>query len=304
MSTLDPADEAGVRALVARARDADGVAPLNEQALLALRGSGRPRHHVVRDGAGIVGYAQADPGAGTAQLVVDPRHRRAGHGSALLNALAADGSLPVWAFGDLPAARAFAASRGLTPVRGLVVMARPLAPTPEPQLPAGLTLRGFTPDDAEAFLALNARAFAGHPEQGRFSLADLTARMAEPWFVPAGLILAVDATGLVGFHWTKRHPGTTGEVYVLGVDPKAQGRGLGKLLLQAGLAHLAAQGCTEVILYAEADNAPAVALYRAAGFEVRNTDVLYASRASTPARPHDTNEVTPAPDAATGLPQR
>ena len=67
---------------------------------------------------------------------------------------------------------------------------------------------------------------------------ELAERRSEPWFDPAGLFLAFgdaatdQAGALLGFHWTKVHldqPGL-GEVYVLGVDPSAQRRGLGQLL--------------------------------------------------------------------------
>ena len=92
---------------------------------------------------------------------------------------------------------------------------------------------------------------------------------------PAGLILAEDASGVVGFHWTKRHDATTGEVYVLGVDPEASGRGIGKALLWAGLHHLRDIGCHEVELFVDADNEPAVELYERAGFAIVRTDVLY-----------------------------
>ena len=53
--------------------------------------------------------------------------------------------------------------------------------------------------------------------------------------------MAVDEhTGaLLGFHWTKVHSADLGEVYVVGVDPAAQGRGLGATLTLVGLHHLA-----------------------------------------------------------------
>ena len=105
------------------------------------------------------------------------------------------------------------------------------------------------------------------------TLADLREREAEPWFDPAGLLLAVDADGtLLGFHWTKQHDADTGEVYVVGIAPDAQGRGLGRVLTLAGLHHLASRGVVEVILYVEEDNLPARRLYEGLGFTHADAD--------------------------------
>jgi mycothiol synthase len=187
--------------------------------------------------------------------------------------------------GNTPAARALAATHGLLPARELLIMTRPLLePVPEPPLPPGTTLRTFVVgQDEEEWLGVNARAFRGHPEQGRLSRSDLEERMAEPWFDPAGFFLAVrtDAEGaerVVGFHWTKQHPDGLGEVYVLGVDPSAGGGGLGKSLLARGLQHLRERGNTSVQLYVEADHGRAVALYAGYGFTVASRDVMYAQR--------------------------
>jgi mycothiol synthase len=149
---------------------------------------------------------------------------------------------------------------------------------PEPAPPAGVMIRSFRPGaDEDAWLAVNARAFADHPEQGRITSADLAERMAESWFDPAGFLLAERDGRVIGFHWTKEHGAGLGEVYVLGVDPDAAGGGLGKALLYAGLRHLRNAGDTEVELYVESDHPTALGLYRGAGFVERTRDVLYRS---------------------------
>lgn len=113
------------------------------------------------------------------------------------------------------------------------------------------------------------------------TLADLQARMAESWFDPAGFLLAVDRAGqILGFHWTKVHPGTAsqpelGEVYVVGISPSAQGSGLGKALTLAGINYLRQRGLAEIMLYVDADNTAAVALYRKLGFNTWDVDVMY-----------------------------
>jgi mycothiol synthase len=149
-------------------------------------------------------------------------------------------------------------------------MRRPAGPV-EPA-PTDVTIRTFTAGDEGAFLAANAAAFADHPEQGSLTLEDLRHRMAEPWFDPAGFFLAEDGGALLGYHWTKVQPDGTGEVYVVGVTPAAQGRGLGRALVVRGLEHLQSR---DVVLYVESDNAAAIRLYRSLGFGHVASDAQY-----------------------------
>jgi mycothiol synthase len=199
-----------------------------------------------------------------------------------------DGRLRLWAHGDHPSAGALALSLGFERSRVLFQMRRQLTTAlPEPVLPAGVRLRAFEPGrDDEEWVRLNARAFADHPEQGRWTLADLHVRLGEPWFDPAGFLLAerVADGRLVGFHWTKVHGGRSGnghghepigEVYVLGVGPDAAGTGLGTALTLAGLHYLRERGLTRAMLYVDESNAKAVALYRRLGFALWSTDVAY-----------------------------
>ncbi len=289
---LPDADARAVRALADAARAVDGVAPLSEQPLLWLAGGGTGVVHLLlpgpdgADGGAPAGYAQLDvrdPALATAELVVAPEHRRRGLGSALLTAVrdaAAErgaGTVSVWAHGDLPASRALAAAHGLPVTRELWQMAlEPVVVPPLPPLPDGVTVRPFQPGrDEDAWVAVNARAFAAHPEQGRLTRADLEARMAEPWFDPAGLLLAEGDGRLLASGWTKVVDPAEGEIYALGVDPDAQGRGLGPALTARMLAHLADRGVRRVVLYTEGDNAPAIRVYRAAGFVRSAVDVVH-----------------------------
>lgn len=303
---LTPRQAGLVLELSAAARTADAVAPLSEQTMLHVRhgaelGSGG-RDWLVTTSGGVVGYAHLDPpdppdpagadpaGADQAlsgELVVHPAHRRRGHGTALVSALAAaagERGIRIWAHGDLPAAAEFAKATGFTRARELWQMLLTLrdAAIPEPVFPPGVTLRTFvTGADEEAWLAVNRRAFAHHPEQGSWTRADLELRESEPWFDPAGFFLAERSGRLAGFHWTKVHPsggtdgGPIGEVYVVGVDPAGQGGGLGRALTIAGLDYLRALGLAEVMLYVDGDNTPAVRLYERLGFRRWHTDVMY-----------------------------
>jgi mycothiol synthase len=280
LDRLTPATAADVLTLVAAADEADGVHPLSEDGVLGLRGSGRT-HLLASSDDALAGYAYLDGTSG--ELVVHPKHRLRGHGTALL-AAAGPGPLQFWAHGDEPAARAFAEKAGFTRSRVLWQMRRPLAELPQLPLPAGVAVRAFVPgaDDA-AWLAVNSRAFAHHPEQGRWTADDLRLRFGEPWFDPAGFLLAVDPADdrVLGFHWTKVHPAegaqpAIGEIYVLGVDPGGHRRGLGAALSVAGLRHLAGLGLSEALLYVDESNTAGVALYRRLGFQIFSTDVMYS----------------------------
>ncbi|RZU50512.1 mycothiol synthase [Krasilnikovia cinnamomea] len=317
---LTPEESAAVLAVAEAAAAADGVFALAEDTVLAVRhapasasasgadagpdtagtgadgdaaGVGAARVHLLSFADdGLAGYAyldRSDPGAPSGELVVHPRHRREGYGTALLAAVASavpGATLSVWAHGDGAAARTFAEGAGFARARVLWQMRRPLTePLPDVPLPAGVTVRHFRPgfDDA-GWLRLNARAFADHPEQGRWTETDLRLRMAEPWFDPEGFLLAVDvADTLLGFHWTKVHPARgdvprMGEIYVLGVDPGGHRRGLGAALSLAGLQHLAQRGVRDALLYVDESNSAAVALYQRLGFTVFAADVSYQKR--------------------------
>ena len=275
--------------LISAATEFDGVAPVGDQVLREL-GHQRTQHLTATDDDGrVTGYLNLTPEM--AELVVHPGHRRRGAGTALIRAALerSGGHNRFWAHGTLPAATATADALGLVPVRELMQMRRSLRDVPDAEVGNGVRIRtyGGPGDDAE-LLRVNNAAFAWHPEQGGWTQADIEERRAEPWFEPAGLFMAVDSeTGrLLGFHWTKVHGAPAdglGEVYIVGVDPGAQDRGLGRLLTVVGmqglaerLADAAAPADPVVMLYVESDNTAAVRTYERLGFTVHSVDTAYA----------------------------
>lgn len=299
MDQVSTQDAAGIRKLAGSAREVDGVDPLSEQTLLSLertRGSGV--HVVIAGDDGPLGYAfvehAGERGSG-AEIVVDPSARRADLGRRLLHTASTQApDVRFWAHGDLAEAQAFAQSEGLVVVRELVKMHRPVSQDDEfcTELPPGFTARTFRPSDIDSWVEVNSAAFAAHPEQGRMTAQDITARMAEPWFDPEGFFLVFDerkgearqasedgnntrSARLAAFHWTKTVK-DEGEVYVVGVHPDYQGHGLGGCVTALGLAHLQERGLRTVTLYVEGDNDAALHTYKRQGFTRRSTDVMYA----------------------------
>jgi mycothiol synthase len=145
-------------------------------------------------------------------------------------------------------------------------------------------VRAFTPDDADAFLRVNNRAFSWHPEQGNMTPDGLRDRMAEPWFDADGFLLHERDGRLAGFCWTKVHgpdpalgDPAMGEIYAIAIDPDFHGQGLGGPMTLAGLDWLAQRGLEVGMLYVESDNEAAVRTYERLGFTVHHIDRSYVS---------------------------
>jgi mycothiol synthase len=297
---LDDALQGEVRQLLLQARGVDGSPEVAAKGPLPPQFRGG-RHLLARRTDGeLVGYAHLDTegdsfGRQVAELIVRPDARHQGTGTAMVEALVdragavvPQDRLRVWAHGDHPGAARLAEREGFSRARELLVMHTRVPEAgqgwPEPDLPEGVTIRTFEPGrDEQALIDVNARAFDWHPEQGRLSVDELRATEREGWFDPAGFFLAERDGELLGFHWTKIHPAQVGrfgdepvgEVYVVGVDPGAQGGGLGKALTLSGLRYLRDRGLGQVILYVEGDNTPAVAVYSKLGFVPHEVDAQY-----------------------------
>lgn len=282
-------DFAVVRDLIRDAERADGHRPLSDHLWLDLVDGGREGF------AGLVAwepghdhpvaYAQISKGhdSFSLELVVHPHHRYEMHliGPEILEAAIEEvastggGHLHWWVFEPTIGHEEVARIAGLLPGRVLHQMRRPL-PLSADESAQKLEVRAFRRGiDEEAWLAVNNRAFAHHPEQGGWDMDTLTSRLAQPWFDPSGFVIHEIDSRMAGFCWTKVDPDLDpqlGEIYVIAVDPDFHGRGLGTALVVAGLNNMAERGLREAMLFVDADNKSAVEMYERLGFRIRRTD--------------------------------
>lgn len=173
----------------------------------------------------------------------------------------------------------FAIDNGFTPDTPLLHMRCDLPLAAHHHVPPGFTTRPFRPGvDDEEWLSVNARAFAGHPEQGEWTQAELAARLAEPWFDSEGFLIHEIEGRIAGYCWTKTHRSIPpyGEIYVIGVDPAHHGKGLGRALTIAGFARLSSLGLRHGVLYVAGDNAAAIGLYESLGMRTVHRDEVFA----------------------------
>jgi mycothiol synthase len=278
--------------LIEAATRADGHEPLGEHKFLRLkRGDDLSAAVLAFEDGELAGYAHtvtygADERRASCEFVVHPGFRRRGIGSTLLSQALSQAEvqraarMDLWAYNDTQASQRIAAQFGFRPSRRLLHLhrhvARPLAGVTAP----GANLRPVRPGiDDEAWLALNNRIFAGHPENGQWTLEDLRARMGQPWFDAEDvLMLEVDGQ-LAGFCWLKVEErgdeGRVGEIYVIGVAPEYQGRGYSRHLLAQSLIRLRARNVDVVAIYVDESNERAIALYETSGFHYHHVDVCY-----------------------------
>jgi mycothiol synthase len=196
-----------------------------------------------------------------------------------LAAVATGGGGPVfvWVSEPTPDDDAVATAAGLSVGRDLFEL-RVRLPVEAPG--TDVVVRPFRAGDEDAWVEVNNRAFAWHPEQGGWTGDMLRERLAEPWVDLDGFLVHERDGRLAGFCWTKVHADhepPLGEIYVIAVDPDLHGLGLGRALTLAGLDWLHRRRGVDVgMLYVDGSNTAAMRLYEKLGFEPHHIDRAYA----------------------------
>jgi mycothiol synthase len=297
LNHLFKSQQESVLALIKAAHDFDGTPAIAEHVLLHLRHGGdkSDSHIVIEENQQVIAYAHLDTtdlvAGPSVEAVVHPQHRGKGLGVLILKeAIKMCGDRTrIWSHGDLPPAKAIAASLKLERLWSNLLMSKPIGEI-QP-VTSKYPIRTFIPGlDNQAFLALNNKVFADYPDQGGWSEDDLKMRLNESWFDDKGFFVAEDESELIGFCWTKIHGAHThshngsdedhghealGEIYVLAVNPDYKGQGIGRDLTITGLNYLKYQGLNNVMLYVGVENKPAFNLYKSLGFNEFGSDVMY-----------------------------
>lgn len=297
VDSLGPRDAADAAGLLTAAEEADGYPSISERARLDVeqRSGAATRSLLLREdgahGGALCGYGILERAQGRwlLEMAVHPARRQPDGGperallEAAQEAVAASGgaTMTVWVRGGDASRPAWLPAREFEAVRQLLQLRAPLpVETARRSQDRPPSVRPFHPGrDEEAWLEVNRRAFSRHPEQGSWTLADLQRRERAPWFDPGGFLVHEVNHRIAGFCWTKVHRSPVmGEIYVIGVDPDFQGRGLGRALTVAGLDHLATRGVPEAMLYVEGSNVAALALYRSLGFTEHHRETAYQAQ--------------------------
>lgn len=303
LNQLTPGQQQRVLSLIQSATQHDQVPPISDHILLHLRHGGdkQDSHLVIYEDNNpnhqIVGYAhldQTDLVAGpSVELVVDPKLRQGDIGNQLLQAAIkiCGKRLRLWSHGDLITTNKLALYNNFQKIRTVLQLHMGLSQIYEVKWPdSDLTIRSFLPQlDSTAWLSLNNKVFANHPEQGNWSLDDLNLRLKEDWFDEKGLFIVEKGNQIIASSWTKIHGASThdhgdahihdhsaiGEVYVTAVDPQYAGGGIGRALTLTALNYLKYQGLNDVILYVDEENTAALNLYKSIGFVQSGKDILF-----------------------------
>jgi mycothiol synthase len=177
--------------------------------------------------------------------------------------------------------------RGFTVARSFLRLVRSLRePVPEPQLPAGFTLRAMCSDDPpEHWVAMFNESFIDHWNHQPMTVEQLVYYNSEPTYrsdldliaVAPGGTFAAFCVCFIDPQENERTGRSEGWIGVLGTRRGYRKIGLGRAMLWAGMQKLKAEGMDTVLLGVDAQNpSGALRLYEAAGFRRKFASSVYS----------------------------
>lgn len=279
-----PEDVTALDALITVVEECDGHRPIGEHKYLSLL-HGDPEETVglvmetpSRELVGYAALSEFPDATWGLELAMHPLHRSKEDFDVMIAAAvdlcAGKGGARIRAWAFQPRLSAELEAAGFVPERELRQLRIPLPTDENPRFPPSVEVRAFRPGtDESTWLAVNNAAFEGHPENGEWTHDIIADRRRQDWWDPEGFRMAWEGGRLVGSCWTKVHEGDVGEIYIISVAPEEQGRGLGRALVLEGLRYLCEErGCAEGMLYVDASNRAAIALYEDMGFGLDHVD--------------------------------
>ena len=146
-------------------------------------------------------------------------------------------------------------------------------------LPPSVTLKPLEPGDLEALVEADNEFFADHwgsqprsLSEWRYQLIDSRPQDPTLW------VIAWHNDKIIGeclCHASLQGAPGDGWIAIVGVRRRWRGRGVGRAVLASGLQQLYRAGFETASLHVDAENAPAIHLYRSLGFEVARTRLHY-----------------------------
>ena len=260
---------------------------------------GRPNYSPEQDlflveiAGNLVGYLDVLPELTIGRVILNcwihPEHRRQGiatklldyavHRAKELGAKVAHVEIPQ----DNAVAKSVLAKLGFRFVRRFLHLKLNLAKVHRQDMEqATLGCRHLQRGEEDKLTQIQNRSFAGIWGYNANTVAAITYRINLSNCSPEDVVLTCAGDKIIGYCWTEitgEGEATSGErkgrIFMLGADPDYRGKGVGKRVLLAGLAHLKNKGLPVAELTVDSENKAAGALYQSVGFAVRTSSLWY-----------------------------
>ena len=159
---------------------------------------------------------------------------------------------------------------GFTKVRTYLDMLWNMDELAELELPEGYSVLSFQTGDTPLLTQVQNDAFTGSWGFCPNTEEQIEYRTQMPNTSKDGILFLMEGNSPAGYCWTVMVPaenGVRGIIGMIGVVPDYRGKGVSRHILQAGMKHLRSIGLAEIGLEVDGNNAPAVGLYKSAGFK-------------------------------------